>query len=121
MDRKIKIAKLFATVLDSQFEFAGIKFGLDPIINLIPFLGNFIGTALSFYILKIGREIGVSNLDLFRMILNIFLDFLVGAVPFVGIVFDVVVKANIKNIKILEKYQNKTFQRDKIIEGQIIS
>ena len=50
------------------------------------------------------------------MILNIIIDFIVGLIPFLGVIFDVAFKANLRNIKILEKYSHGKF-----IEGKIIS
>jgi hypothetical protein len=115
MERKIKSAKFLAKVLDNQFEIAGVKFGVDPILNIIPWFGDIAGTALSLYILNIAREVGVSKIDMMKMIVNIIVDFILGIVPFIGIVFDVVFKANARNIEILEKYSHGKF-----IEGELI-
>lgn len=116
MEKRIKAAKLFATLLDSQFNIAGVKFGLDPIINLIPWVGDVIGAALSIFILHTAYKVGVSRSDMIKMIGNIALDFVVGIIPFVGVIFDVVYKANIRNIKILEKYSHGKF-----VEGEVVS
>lgn len=116
MDKRIKRAKFAAKLLDSQFSIAGVRFGIDPIINLVPWLGTVMGALLSLYILRIGYDIGLSKKDLLTMVGNIGLDFIVGAVPYLGIIFDVIYKANIRNIKILEKYSHGKF-----VEGEIVS
>ncbi len=116
-----KKARFFARLLDSQFELFGIRFGVDPVVNLIPWLGDVIGVLLSLYILNIAREMGVSRVDLAHMVANIILDFLVGFIPFLGVIFDVFYKANIRNLAILEKYRGKMRTNEKIIEGTIIS
>lgn len=115
MEKRIKAAKIFAVLLDSQFNIAGVKFGLDPIINLIPWVGDVIGVLLSLFILHTAYKVGVSKADMSKMILNIAFDFLVGFIPFVGVIFDVVYKANIRNIKILEKYSHGKF-----VEGELV-
>jgi len=116
MEDKIKTARFIAKILDNQFEVGGVRFGVDPIIDIIPWIGDVIGALLSLYILKVAGEVGVSKIDLAKMILNIIVDFAVGVIPFLGVIFDVYYKANIKNLKILEKYSH-----GKIVEGEIIS
>lgn len=120
MESNFKRAKLFARLLDSQFEIGGVKFGLDPLINIIPWLGDVIGLVLSLYMLNIAQEMGVSRFDKLRMILNIIIDFIVGFIPFLGVIFDVVYRANTKNLAILEKYNNKMKVKGRIVEGKIV-
>lgn len=112
----LKTAKIIAHILDDQFSIGGIKFGLDPIINIIPWIGDAIGVFMSFYILYIGKKMNVGSLDMAKMIGNIIIDFIVGIIPFIGVIFDIAYKANIRNLRILEKYSHGKF-----IEGQIIS
>ena len=116
MERKIKTAKLFAKLLDDQFELGGVKFGLDPILDAIPWFGDIAGALLSLYILKTAWDIGVSKADLFKMVINIIIDFILGIIPFLGVIFDVIWKANKMNVKILEKYSHGKF-----VEGTILS
>lgn len=120
MEKSFRKAQFVAKLLDTQFNIAGIRFGLDPLIDLIPYVGDVIGVLLSLYILNIAREVGVSRFDLFRMVLNIFLDFLVGFIPFLGAFFDVVFKANIRNLAILEKYRGKMITKGKVVDGEIV-
>ena len=120
MDQQFKKAKFVAKLLDTQFNIAGIKFGLDPIIDLIPYIGDAIGVLLSLYILNIAREVGVTRFDMMRMVLNIFIDFLLGFIPFLGALFDVVYKANIRNLAILEKYEGKMRIKGKVVDGEIL-
>lgn len=116
MEKKIKAAKLLARLLDNQFEIGGVRFGIDPILDVVPYVGDIAGALLSLYILKTAREVGVSKMDMAKMVGNIIIDFVVGFIPLLGIVFDVIYKANIKNIAILEKYSHGKF-----VEGQVIS
>lgn len=121
MEQDFRRAKFIATLLDDQFNIAGLRFGLDPIIDIIPWVGDIIGAMLSLYILNIAREAGVSAWDMMRMILNIIIDFIVGFIPFLGVFFDAVFKSNIKNLEILEKYVGSIRPEGKVIEGSIVS
>jgi hypothetical protein len=79
------------------------RFGLDPLIGLIPGLGDGVGAVLSGGILLEAAHRGVSRATLLRMAFNIALDSLVGAIPVLGDVFDFVWKSNLKNVALLER------------------
>ncbi len=115
MDKRIRTARMLAKLLDSQFNISGVRFGLDPIINIIPWVGDIIGTLLSLFILHTAYKVGVSKTDFLKMLLNIAIDFIVGLIPFLGVIFDVAYKANAKNVKILE-----TYSHGKYVEGKIV-
>ncbi len=116
MEQKIKAAKIFAKLLDSQFEIGGVRFGIDPILDIIPWFGDIAGAVLSLFILHTAWTAQVSKIDFMKMVLNIIIDFVVGAIPILGVIFDVIFKANMRNIKILEKYTHGKFVEGKIIE-----
>jgi len=115
MEQKIKAAKVFAKLLDSQFEIGGVRFGIDPILDIIPWFGDIAGALLSLYILHTAWQAQVSKMDLVKMIVNIIIDFIVGWIPILGVIFDVIFKANMRNIKILEKYSHGKFVEGKIV------
>ena len=95
-------------LLDDQFRIPGtqFRFGLDPIINLIPFAGDISGYILSSVLVLTMARSGVSRKVIVLMILNITLDAVIGAIPFIGQVFDFYYKANSRNVKLLrEHYQ----------------
>ena len=79
----------------------GFSVGLDPILGLIPVVGDAISLAVSSYIILQARRLGVSKFVLTRMLLNVGVDTAVGALPLVGDVFDFAFKANKKNLKLL--------------------
>lgn len=120
MDDHYKRARFIATLLDAQFSIGGVRFGLDPILSIVPWVGSAGGLLLSLYILIIAREAKVSFFDFARMIGNIVIDFIVGFIPFIGVIFDVAYKANIRNLKILEKYIYIYRPEGKVIEGNIV-
>ena len=93
--------------MDDKFRVPGtnFRFGLDPIMNLIPFAGDvsgFIVAAALLYI--IAKNGGVSRKVLVLMAVNICVDALIGAIPLVGQVSDFYFKANTRNIKLLKEH-----------------
>ena len=98
-------ARTIARLLDSAVGVPGtsIRFGLDPVIGLIPGLGDLAGMALSTYLVIVGRKLGASRGVLMRMLANIALDSVGGMVPVVGDLFDVAWKSNLRNVTLLER------------------
>lgn len=99
----LKNAKKIVTLLDTEFSLMGIKFGLDPILNIIPGFGSLFGAAVSIYLFWIAYKLNSGLTTYLKMAANILLDFLLGVIPVVGIFFDVAYKSNVRNLKILEK------------------
>lgn len=116
MKSHLKTAERLAALLDDKFSVGGFKFGIDPILNVVPWLGDLIGAVLSCYILWIGVRMSIPKSEIVKMILNILVDFLIGLIPFLGIVGDLFYKANRRNVIILKKYKDRH-----VIEGEIIS
>lgn len=79
----------------------GWRFGLDALIGLIPNVGDVATSLASFYILVAGARHGVPKITLLRMAFNIGLDYVVGAIPFLGDAFDFFWKANRQNIDLI--------------------
>lgn len=103
-DRVQRLQKL-ARFLDSQFEGPfGIKFGLDPLIGLIPGFGDIFTSVLSFFIVIEAYNMGCSPAVLVRMIFNILLEDFIKVVPILGQFFDFYWKSNLKNIELIEKH-----------------
>jgi len=101
-----RVRKL-ATLLDAQFSFAGIPFGLDAIVGLIPVAGDLITGVAALYPLYIARKHKLGRVVEMRMAMNVLVDVAAGAVPLVGDVVDVAFKANLKNLEILERAAEK--------------
>ena len=102
LDRLRRVAQVY----DSGFRIPGTRFtiGLDPLIGLIPGLGDLIGAGVAIWIVAEAAHLGVSGFVMLRMLLNIAIDTLGGAVPVVGDVFDALWKANLKNVRLLERH-----------------
>ena len=99
--------KFLSTWLDNVFVMpGGWRFGLDPIIGLIPVVGDLATTLVSLYIVATAAQLRVPRSTLARMGVNIAIDSIVGAIPFVGNIFDFAWKANARNAQLLERYAN---------------
>jgi hypothetical protein len=94
-----------ATLLDSGIELpvVGIKIGLDPILGLLPGGGDLVAALVSLYIIAEAARLGVSTRTLARMLGNVALDTAVGAVPLLGDAFDVVWRANDRNVRLAKR------------------
>jgi hypothetical protein len=104
-DRIARIDAL-AQLLDSAFVLPGtnIRFGLDALIGLVPGIGDLISTVLSLFIVREARALGAPRLMVARMLANVALDGVIGAVPLVGDAFDVAWRANRRNVTMLQKH-----------------
>ncbi len=103
---RLKWVERIAYLLDEKFRLPGTKFrfGIDPIINLIPVAGDLSGFIVASVLVWVMARHGVSRKVLILMALNIFMDAFFGAIPLVGQVFDFYYKANSRNIKLLKEH-----------------
>ncbi len=96
----------FAWFLDSSIPLPGTRYriGIDPLLGLIPGLGDFLGLGLSSYILLYAQRLGAPRSVLLRMAGNVLVETVVGAVPLLGDVFDAAWKANERNVQLMQGY-----------------
>lgn len=101
----LKLEQL-ADLMDNRFTLPGtdIRIGLDGLLGLIPGIGDTLSMAVSGYIIHKAREAGMHPLLTSRMVWNVFIDWLIGLVPFFGDIFDIGWKANRKNIALLKEH-----------------
>lgn len=92
-------------LMDSSLRVPGTSFrvGLDPLIGLIPGIGDAAGMIISAYPLFEARRLGVPAHTLARMSLNLLADAAIGAIPLVGDLFDFTFKANRRNLRLLRQ------------------
>lgn len=105
-DAALAQARALARLLDTAVRIPGTSFrvGLDPIIGLVPGVGDLLGGALSAYVLLLAARAGASRPVLLRMLANLGTDAVVGAVPLAGDLFDAGFKANARNLALLEQH-----------------
>lgn len=93
-------------LLDSAIGIPGtrFRFGLDPILGLIPGGGDTVGAVLSVYIVFRAAQMGLPSESLRKMVTNVLLESVVGTVPLVGDFFDASWKANSRNVQLIEEH-----------------
>ncbi len=98
-----------ARLLDAAIRVPGtnIRFGLDAILGLIPGAGDLAGGILSTFIILQAAKLGAPRSVLARMVMNVAVDSIVGAVPLLGDLFDVGWKSNTRNAALLERYAER--------------
>ena len=113
--RAERIARLdaLASLLDTAFLVPGtnIRFGIDALIGLIPGIGDAVTTVMSLYIVREARELGAPRHLIARMLVNVALDSVVGAVPLLGDAFDVMWRANRRNMALLQNHLAREARR----------
>lgn len=100
-------ARRLAFLLDSAIRIPGtdLRFGLDPILGaLLPELGDALTAVLSLTLLAVAYRQRVPKLVLWRMLINIAIDAILGAIPLLGDAFDFAFKANEKNLALIERH-----------------
>lgn len=105
-DQRYAEVRALADLLDSRFRipFTQQRFGVDAIVGLIPGVGDVAGLVASSLVVAEAVRLGARGWTLASMLLRITLDALVGTVPVVGTVFDVVYKASQRNVALLERH-----------------
>ena len=92
-----------AYLMDGAIPIGSWSFGLDPLIGLIPGIGDLIGALISMVIVVRAVQAGVPRIAVARMVTNIAIDTLVGSIPVFGDAFDFAYKSNLKNLRIYEQ------------------
>jgi Domain of unknown function (DUF4112) len=89
------------------------RIGLESIIGLLPIGGDWIGLVMSSYILFHAVKFNLPRTVMVRMVLNVLIDAIVGAVPLLGDLFDTTWKANTKNVNLLEAHLKSPIKSQK--------
>jgi len=111
LTREQRLARLeaLAKLLDVAFIVPGtnIRYGIDGLIGLVPVIGDIITTAISLWLVREARALGAPWHVTARMLGNVALDGVIGVVPVVGDAFDVMFRANIRNVRMLRRWLDK--------------
>jgi hypothetical protein len=102
----------FSYWTDSNFRvpFTRFRFGLSPLIGLVPVAGDFVGLILSLYVLREARRVKASRRVQLRMIANMLIEFVGGLIPIIGDAFDAIYKANTRNTELLRVWLHEQLE-----------
>lgn len=108
IDPRIADVEALARWFDYAFELpGGFRFGFAGIIGLIPGIGDLIDALVSIYIVGRAIQLGIPRVAIARMLVNVAIEGLVGAVPFLGDLFDIAFKANRRNYQLLRNHLSR--------------
>ncbi|MCI0700081.1 MAG: DUF4112 domain-containing protein [Planctomycetia bacterium] len=97
--------RTIAKVMDTAVPVPGTKLrvGADALLGLIPGIGDATTMTIGAYILQLASKLGVPPVVMARMVLNLTIDGLLGMIPILGDVFDVLFQANARNARLVER------------------
>jgi hypothetical protein len=105
-DSRARLVRLqqLAWLIDGAFRLpgTGFRFGLNSIVGLVPVGGDALLGLVSLYIIYEAAQLGLPKHKLARMLANVALEVAGGSVPILGDLFDMALKANLRNLKIIE-------------------
>jgi hypothetical protein len=115
----VETVRRWARVLDSQFRIPGtrFRFGLDPIIGLVPGIGDLVGPVFAVVVVAHAWKMRVPKIVIARMIVNAGVDAVLGLIPLLGDAVDVFWKANQANVRLLEQH---AFERRTVSRGDYV-
>jgi hypothetical protein len=101
--RLVRLQRL-AWLIDGAFHLPGtrFRFGLNSLVGLVPVGGDAVLGAISLYIIYEAHQLGLPKHQLLRMLGNVALEVAGGSVPILGDLFDMALKANLRNLAIIE-------------------
>jgi hypothetical protein len=104
-DPWLRLSRQLTGWLDSSFQVPGtrLRFGWEPVIGLVPVVGDAVGAALSSVLLWTAHRLGVPRIVQARMLVNVVYDTLVGSVPVIGDLYDFFFRSNRRNLDLLER------------------
>ncbi|MBF9238427.1 DUF4112 domain-containing protein [Hymenobacter sp. BT683] len=105
-DERLRWVERIARLMDSQFRLPGtrFRFGLDPLLGLVPVVGDLSSLVVSGALLLTMMRHGASGAVVVRMAINILLDTIIGAIPILGNLFDFAYKSNERNVALLRSH-----------------
>ncbi|MCO6489615.1 MAG: DUF4112 domain-containing protein [Phaeodactylibacter sp.] len=95
-----------ASILDNRYRIPGtnIRFGVDFLIGLVPYVGDVVSFAISGVLVASMARKGASGMALVKMVGNVLIDTVLGAIPLLGDLFDLGYRANLRNLRLLREH-----------------
>jgi hypothetical protein len=106
LSRDLRRVRELARVLDSAVEIPiiRVRLGADALLGLVPGVGDAVSAAIAGYPVMIAVRHRLPRALVLRLLFNIALDAIAGAVPLLGDLFDIGFKANVRNHRLIERY-----------------
>ena len=110
---RLWFARFLADLLDQRFTIPGtsIRMGLDPILGLIPGIGDLLANLTGSMILILAAQLGLPKVVLARMGINIAANAVIGAIPIFGDIISIWFRSNVRNVELLERYLGRPSKR----------
>ncbi len=108
---RLQRLRRLAWLIDGAFGLPGtrFRFGLNSVLGLLPVGGDALLGAISLYIVYEAAQLGVPGPQLARMVANVAVEMVGGSVPVLGDLFDMALKANLRNMAIIERHLGTRF------------
>jgi hypothetical protein len=109
---RLKRLQKLAWLIDGAFKLPGtsFRFGLNGLVGLLPVGGDLVLGAISLYIVYEASQLGLPRMKIARMLGNVALEVVGGSVPILGDIFDMALKANLRNLAIVEDHFGTRFR-----------
>lgn len=108
VEQTMRRLRRLSETMDSAIRLpGGYRIGVDGIIGLIPGFGDTAGAIVSSYIIAEAARLGVPSRILALMIYNVLVEAIVGFIPVLGDLFDFAWKANLRNVRLLERHMGE--------------
>ena len=110
-------------LLERAFPIPGTsrRFGLDVLLDLIPVVGDVVAAAMGAWIVWEARNLGMTKWHVTRMAGNVGLDFLLGAIPWIGAIPDFFFRSNTRNLRMVKRWLDKHHPQTATIEGEVVA
>jgi hypothetical protein len=119
---RLWLAKFLADLLDQRFTIPGtsIRIGLDPLIGLIPGIGDLLVNATGSLILVVAAQLGVPKAVLARMGMNIAFNTILGAIPIFGDILSIWFRSNVRNVDLLQRALGRQTKRTVLTDWLLV-
>jgi len=110
-------------LLERAFTIPGTnqRIGFDVVLDLIPVVGGVVAGAMGAWIVWEARNLGMSKWHVVRMSGNVGVDFLLGAIPWIGAIPDFFFRSNTRNLRIVRRWLDKHHPETRTIEGEVVA
>lgn len=124
-EESVARVEALARLMDGVFAVPGtnIRLGVDAVIGIVPVAGDIISGLISSYLIWEARRLGAPRLLIARMMANTLVDTTIGAIPVLGDAFDVLFRANMRNMHLLRRHLEKrglSGGRGPVIDGEAV-